>query len=109
MRLAPAPIGAFQGLGITCPGPQACLALAERIVMEGFVSSGEVLYLSHMPVGDLSENWGIEGENAILPFSLGFVKGSARMSTLLCVLHICSTRGCNLQMDCPPPPLGLPF
>ena len=55
MRLAPAPIGAFQGLCITCPGPQACLALAERIVMEGFVSSGEVLYISHAPVGDLSE------------------------------------------------------
>ena len=68
------------------------------------MSSGEVLYLSHMPVGDLSENWGIEGENAILPLSLGFVKGSARMSTLLCVLHVCSTRGCNLQMDCPSPP-----
>ena len=75
------------------PGRDLFLTLAEHILKHGFVTSGDALYVSGAVAsrGDPFEApWPREGSDMapLEPFSLGFVKGRARMTILLAVLHV---------------------
>lgn len=82
--------------------PEACIAvrLTEEFVKDGFITSSEPLLITLMNsiepavCGPL---FPAAGGQALDPFSLGFVKGSARVTTLLCILRFFIDDGVSLQ------------
>jgi len=75
------------------PGKDLFLSLAEHILKHGFVTSGDALFVGGVvsPLNDaLSAPWPhqMDESTVLSPFSLGFVKGRARMTALLAVLHV---------------------
>ena len=68
--------------------------LVEQICMDGFVSGGEPLLIMPLPDSDVPA-LGLpppvlcmEPHQAIAPFSIGYVKGQARVLTMLCMLSL---------------------
>ena len=82
--------------------PGACVAirLTEEFGKDGFITSSEPLLISPMNgVGPATCGplFPAAGGLALEPFSLGFVKGSARVTTLLCILRFFIDDGVSLQ------------
>ena len=63
----------------------------------GFLTSMEPILVSEMPKGELIGDPVFA--NGIPNLSLGYVKGSARMSTLQAILALCYQDHINLQQD----------
>lgn len=76
------------------PGRDAALTLAEHILKHGFVTSGDPILAQHetldQPVGAaVRPPWSkpVQGE-CLEPFSVAFIKGRARISSLLALLWV---------------------
>ena len=75
------------------PGKELAVQLIDFFLKEGFVTSGEPLLIS-MPESLVEENrgvtspWDSEGKVTLAPFSVGYVKGRARATSLLALLHV---------------------
>jgi len=72
---------------------QLVLDLAERFLMEGFLSSNEpLLVLQTAELLQVSDQLGVQapwiGQGSLRPFSLGFLKGKARLHTLMALMSI---------------------
>lgn len=77
--------------------------LANLILKHGFISATELLLVtSPAELYQLAQSSGVSrpwnDEGTMLPFSLGFVKGKARMHTLLTVLAVCHDNQINLKV-----------
>jgi len=77
------------------------LKLTEEVCRDGFVTSGDYLLITNpaqsthddtMPPSALPES-------GIPPFSLCYVKGSSRVTTLLCILSLCIDDNINIEQD----------
>ena len=74
------------------PESATCVKLCEHIVQDGFLTSGEELWVA--PMQGLEPEFhtlksafrNSSHESSIAPFSIGYLKGSARMNTLLVIM-----------------------
>ena len=70
-----------------------CIRLCEQFVQDGFITASEPLWVNVVQCVDLPafpsafkpDN---ESEPAMKPFSLGYIKGSARVTTLLAIISL---------------------
>ena len=82
------------------PFEDPALELLDEILKDGFVTSGDPLVCCQ-PVelvnGEegLACPWTQPGQRSLQPFSLGYVKGMARITTFLATLHHCWKSGFN--------------
>ena len=77
-------------------GQNVVMKIMEQILLEGFVTSGEPLLVSQPPellsVGPEAP-WG----SGLPTMSLGYIKGQARATTMLCILHYFYTQQIDLK------------
>ncbi|CAK9096491.1 unnamed protein product [Durusdinium trenchii] len=69
------------------PGKDLTLQLVEWYLKDGFISSGEVLLVSQpqaLAASSLTAPW----TGDLKPCSVGYIKGRARMTALLAILHV---------------------
>ena len=71
------------------PGRDLALNLMAMFVKDGFITSGDVILMAQplaveKAADELSSLWG--SESALKPFSLGYLKGRARLTSLLALL-----------------------
>ena len=84
------------------PSLKVSLQLLEEIITDGFVSAGEPLLLTelHGEWDPVVSPWKKDHpENTIEAFSLGFVKGAARICTLHAILVVALDDKVNLKQD----------
>ena len=87
------------------PPPRSTVALEilDQILNDGFVTAGDVLLVTQ-PQELLNEeahpilHVGSSFAKPLRSFSLGYVKGMARCTTLLSLLHWCAQEGVNLKV-----------
>lgn len=69
------------------PGSELCLQLAEQYLADGFCTAGEPLFVAHPLSAGIPAPWAGERAGPCLSaFSLGYIKGMARATTLLAML-----------------------
>ena len=88
------------------PGRALFMQLLEQYLTDGFVSQGEPLMIVQSRGTGLPDNhcpWSSDGDNqGPLPcFSVGYLKGMARVTTLMCLLHYCWKSNIDLQVHHP--------
>lgn len=89
------------------PGKAFCLQLAEQFLLEGFLTStshaGPLLIQERrhwLPGSDQPLLWQ-DAHNDLIPFSLGYLKGMARSSSLLFLLHRISGMSIDVLKELP--------
>lgn len=74
------------------PGKEAAVTMAEHILKYGFVTSGDPILAQHVPADSMTQMkapWEKPCEGELLePFSVAFVKGRARITTVLSLLWV---------------------
>lgn len=92
------PLAAFSFASVSSLKPDAdhafVVKVANLILKHGFITATEpLLVTSPAELYQIAQGLGVPlpwaGDGTLLPFSLGFVKGRARMHTLLTLLAIC--------------------
>jgi hypothetical protein len=83
------------------PGSDLFMALIEQYLCDGFLSSGDPLFVVqsvNVTWEGLSTLWAPDkGQPVLQPFSVGYMKGMARMTTLFALLHYCWAQGIDIK------------
>jgi hypothetical protein len=79
------------------PGRDVFRQLCEHIMKDGFVTSGEPLLVSQPEDLQVPVEPPQEAPMGHGPHSLGYIKGQARSTTLLTVLHYCYSKNVDLK------------
>ena len=87
------------------PGTELWMQLTEQFLADGFLSSGEPL-LVVQSVDVSKPEWKImwaelDPSGPLKSFSLGYVKGMARVSCLFALLHFCWVEGLDIRVHHP--------
>lgn len=89
------------------PGLAVASQLAQEIMMDGFITSGEVIRVTEPEGldGSVPGPWAAQGGgiNPLRAFSVGYTKGQARVTTLLAMLSLCmedNIRGETMKKAC---------
>ena len=82
------------------PSAHSARLLVQHLLMDGFVTSSQPLQIKHItPENLLTPPWvAVANGLPIHPFSLGYVKGMLRGSTILALLHMFWQDGQGLQL-----------
>ncbi|CAJ1446520.1 unnamed protein product [Effrenium voratum] len=82
------------------PSAHSARLLVQHLLMDGFVTSSQPLQIKHVtPDVLLTEPWAAAANGLpIHPFSLGYVKGMLRGSTILALLYMFWQDGQGLQL-----------
>ena len=112
-NLAEAPLCvhvAVLGFHTTCslkppPGSAKTIAMAEQYVVDGFCSQGDpVLVVQSRRPDDImpvDPPWTSKCSHPITPFSVGYMKGMCRATTLIAMIHWCWKAGVDLKVEHP--------
>ena len=93
----------FQKQSSVKPDPEAltCIKICERLVHEGFLSAEEPLWVAPLAGIDPPNLHSVHGSSAdtLPPMSVGYIKGSARMNTLLTILSFFADDQMDLEKE----------
>ena len=84
------------------PDLSTSLRLADEILRDGFVTSGEPILVTQpasLRNGSIRCPWTHVGD--MIPQCLGYLKGQARMTTVLAIVSMCMDKEIDLMESCP--------
>ena len=84
------------------PDLSTSLRLADEILRDGFVTSGEPILVTQpasLRNGSIRCPWKHVGD--MIPQCLGYLKGQARMTTVLAIVSMCMDKEIDLKESCP--------
>ena len=82
------------------PESAVCEKLCEQIMADGFITSGDeflVAPLQGVGLPSIKSAFTSPGGASVVPFSIGYVKGSARMTTVLAIVAMCIDDGISVK------------